>query len=71
MWLPLSFVGTYVGGSYPSMMGVEAFRDSAVVRQLPSLISDRSPFVNLNRLRGAVWLRPEMVAGVGYQEWLR
>ncbi len=52
-------------------LGLRALRDSAVLRELPSLLTAHSPFVDLRRKRSAIWLRPHLVADVGYQEWLR
>jgi hypothetical protein len=36
------------------------------VHEIPALITP-----HLSRKRGAVWLQPELVAGISYQEWLR
>jgi len=40
----------------------------ALWRQFQSITIPRSPFTNLARKRGAIWLAPRLVAGVTYQE---
>jgi hypothetical protein len=34
------------------------------------LVAPASPFVNLQRKRGATWLAPRLVVEVTFQEWL-
>ncbi len=57
----------YVGKVDLGVRGMHA----AVVRAIPTLIWSRSPFVNTRRKRGPVWLGPQLVAGISYQQWLR
>lgn len=39
--------------------------------RLDALAADRSPFADAVRERGAHWVRPELVAQVGFTEWTR
>lgn len=38
-------------------------------RKLSALETPRSPFVDLDRCKGCHWVRPELVAQVGFSEW--
>jgi len=68
-------VGVYDGGSLRYTGKVGTGFDTATLTRLRStmdgLARDASPFDNPVRERGAHWIRPELVAQVGFTEWTR
>ena len=66
-------LGAYAGRDLHSVGSVgTGFSEKTLAdlhRQFQALRTDRSPFVDLQRHKGATWLRPRLVAQVAFQEW--
>lgn len=66
-------VGYYQDGDLRYAGKVGTGYDQRMLRKLRSMMDertqDRSPFVDQPRERGAHWIRPELVAEIGFTEW--